>query len=200
MPRQARPSSTRSSLPPTTCATDTSYQDLGADWCQRRRPAEAHARRLAHQIEELGFRVTIEPTDPGRLNQPNIATPGYEAHPASGLCVPTSTTFSGQTLGVVTKPAQHPLGLCRLRASAAPPARADRAAMPTQQRGHLQQDFRRHVAEGSVGEHLGSFPARVLGRTESSRTDPTSILNERRQPLQHHKSQITNHTNIARPK
>ena len=38
------------------------YQDLGADWFQRRRP-EAHARRLAHQIEALGFRITIEPTD-----------------------------------------------------------------------------------------------------------------------------------------
>jgi transposase len=36
------------------------YQDLGADWFVRRRP-EAHARRLAHQIEALGFRVTIEP-------------------------------------------------------------------------------------------------------------------------------------------
>jgi hypothetical protein len=36
------------------------YQDLGADWFVRRRP-EAHARRLAQQIEALGFRVTIEP-------------------------------------------------------------------------------------------------------------------------------------------
>jgi hypothetical protein len=35
------------------------YNDLGADWFQRRRP-EAHARRLAHQIEALGYRVTIE--------------------------------------------------------------------------------------------------------------------------------------------
>ena len=35
------------------------YADLGADWFQRRRP-EAHARRLAHQIEALGYRVTIE--------------------------------------------------------------------------------------------------------------------------------------------
>ncbi len=35
------------------------YDDLGADWFQRRRP-EAHARRLAHQIEALGYRVTIE--------------------------------------------------------------------------------------------------------------------------------------------
>jgi transposase len=38
------------------------YEDLGADWFQRRRP-EAHARRLAHQIEALGFRVTIEPAE-----------------------------------------------------------------------------------------------------------------------------------------
>jgi transposase len=38
------------------------YNDLGADWHQRRRP-EAHARRLAHQIEALGYRVTIEATE-----------------------------------------------------------------------------------------------------------------------------------------
>jgi hypothetical protein len=38
------------------------YQDLGADWFARRRP-EAHARHLAQQIEAIGFRVTIEPTE-----------------------------------------------------------------------------------------------------------------------------------------
>jgi len=38
------------------------YRDLGADWFQRRRP-DAHARRLAHQIEALGYHVTIEPAD-----------------------------------------------------------------------------------------------------------------------------------------
>ena len=38
------------------------YEDLGADWFQKRRP-EAHARRLARQIEALGFRVIIEPTE-----------------------------------------------------------------------------------------------------------------------------------------
>ncbi len=37
------------------------YEDLGEDWFMRRRP-EAHARRLAHQIEALGFTVTITPT------------------------------------------------------------------------------------------------------------------------------------------
>lgn len=36
------------------------YEDLGADWFQRRRP-EAHARRLAHQIEALGYHVTLAP-------------------------------------------------------------------------------------------------------------------------------------------
>ncbi len=35
------------------------YADLGADWFQKRRP-DAHARRLARQIEALGYRVTIE--------------------------------------------------------------------------------------------------------------------------------------------
>jgi hypothetical protein len=34
------------------------YEDLGADWFIRRRP-DAHARRLARQIEALGFNVTI---------------------------------------------------------------------------------------------------------------------------------------------
>ena len=42
------------------------YNDLGADWHQKRRP-EAHARRLAHQIEALGYHVTIEATR-SRLN------------------------------------------------------------------------------------------------------------------------------------
>lgn len=37
------------------------YEDLGEDWFQRRRP-EAHARRLARQIEALGFSVTITPS------------------------------------------------------------------------------------------------------------------------------------------
>jgi transposase len=36
------------------------YQDLGADWHQRRRP-DAHARRLAKQIEALGYQVSIQP-------------------------------------------------------------------------------------------------------------------------------------------
>jgi transposase len=38
------------------------YVDLGADWFQKRRP-DAHARRLARQIEALGYRVTIEPAE-----------------------------------------------------------------------------------------------------------------------------------------
>ena len=36
------------------------YHVLGADWFAKRRP-EAHARRLARQIEALGYRVTFEP-------------------------------------------------------------------------------------------------------------------------------------------
>jgi transposase len=38
------------------------YEDLGADWFQKRRP-EAHAHRLARQIEALGYRVTITPAE-----------------------------------------------------------------------------------------------------------------------------------------
>lgn len=36
------------------------YKDLGPDWFARRRP-EAHARRLARQIEALGYQVTLQP-------------------------------------------------------------------------------------------------------------------------------------------
>jgi transposase len=38
------------------------YEDLGADWFQKRRP-EAHVRRLTRQIEALGYRVSVEPTE-----------------------------------------------------------------------------------------------------------------------------------------
>jgi len=37
------------------------YEDLGEDWFVKRRP-EAHARRLAKQIEALGYSVSIAPT------------------------------------------------------------------------------------------------------------------------------------------
>jgi hypothetical protein len=39
----------------------TPYEELGEDWFLRRRP-DAHARRLARQIEALGFTVTIAPS------------------------------------------------------------------------------------------------------------------------------------------
>jgi hypothetical protein len=38
----------------------TPYEDLGEDWFMRRRP-EAHARRLARQIEALGLEVSLTP-------------------------------------------------------------------------------------------------------------------------------------------
>jgi transposase len=38
------------------------YADLGADWFQKRRP-DAHAHRLARQIEALGYHVSIEPAE-----------------------------------------------------------------------------------------------------------------------------------------
>ena len=37
------------------------YDELGADWFAKRSP-DAHARRLARQIEALGFTVTISPS------------------------------------------------------------------------------------------------------------------------------------------
>lgn len=36
------------------------YQDLGVDYYVHRTDTPAHARRLAHQIEKLGYRVSLE--------------------------------------------------------------------------------------------------------------------------------------------
>jgi transposase len=41
---------------------DVPYHDLGADWFGRLRP-EQHARRLVHQLEALGYTVTITTSD-----------------------------------------------------------------------------------------------------------------------------------------
>ncbi len=40
---------------------EVDYQELGADWFERRADTEAHARRLVRQLEHLGHKVTIEP-------------------------------------------------------------------------------------------------------------------------------------------
>ena len=40
---------------------ETDYVELGPDWFDRRVDTEAHARRLVHQLERLGLRVTVEP-------------------------------------------------------------------------------------------------------------------------------------------
>ena len=37
------------------------YAELGVDYFTRRADPEAHARRLAREIEKLGFDVTIQP-------------------------------------------------------------------------------------------------------------------------------------------
>jgi hypothetical protein len=42
-------------------ANDTDYADLGGDFFDRRGDNQRHARRLAHQIERLGYKVTVEP-------------------------------------------------------------------------------------------------------------------------------------------
>jgi hypothetical protein len=39
---------------------DEPYADLGADWHVRRN-AEAHTRRLVHQLEQLGHQVVLTP-------------------------------------------------------------------------------------------------------------------------------------------
>jgi transposase len=40
---------------------DAVFEDLGADWFQRHSDTEAHTRRLVHQLEKLGHRVTLAP-------------------------------------------------------------------------------------------------------------------------------------------
>jgi len=42
-------------------SNECDYQDLGSDWFDRRTDNESHDRRLAHQIERLGYKVTVEP-------------------------------------------------------------------------------------------------------------------------------------------
>lgn len=41
------------------------YADLGADFLLRRHAADAHIRRLVHQLERLGQQVTLQPAGPG---------------------------------------------------------------------------------------------------------------------------------------
>ncbi len=40
---------------------EAAYANLGANFFDRRSDNAAHARRLAHQIERLGYKVTVEP-------------------------------------------------------------------------------------------------------------------------------------------
>jgi transposase len=69
------------------------YVDLGADWFQKRQP-DAHARRLAHQIEALGYHVTIEPAEAARADhQLNFGTSSR-----AGLC-PAPLTSRVPTTG-----------------------------------------------------------------------------------------------------
>jgi transposase len=39
------------------------YAELGGDWLLKRESASAHAKRLVHQLERLGHKVTLEPAD-----------------------------------------------------------------------------------------------------------------------------------------
>ena len=42
--------------------TGDSYQDLGADYFERRHDPQRQTRRLIHQLEQLGYHVTLQPT------------------------------------------------------------------------------------------------------------------------------------------
>jgi hypothetical protein len=39
------------------------YQELGEDYVQQRHSAERHQRQLVRQLERLGHKVTLEPTE-----------------------------------------------------------------------------------------------------------------------------------------
>jgi len=41
--------------------SESDYADLSADWFDRHNDSERNARRLAHQIERLGCKATVEP-------------------------------------------------------------------------------------------------------------------------------------------
>jgi transposase len=41
-------------------ATGEQFHDLGEDWFQRRRDPERESRRLVHQLERLGYTVTLQ--------------------------------------------------------------------------------------------------------------------------------------------
>jgi hypothetical protein len=41
--------------------TGETYRELGADYFIRRHDPQRQARRLAHQLEQLGYRVTVTP-------------------------------------------------------------------------------------------------------------------------------------------
>jgi transposase len=42
-------------------ATGETYNDLGADYFDKRRDPDRQRRRLVDQLEQLGFTVTLEP-------------------------------------------------------------------------------------------------------------------------------------------
>jgi transposase len=44
--------------------TGEPFHDLGEDWFQRRRDPERESRRLVHQLEQLGYTVTLQPAEP----------------------------------------------------------------------------------------------------------------------------------------
>ncbi len=37
------------------------YEELGFDYFEKRNETEAYKRRLVHQLEKLGLKVTVEP-------------------------------------------------------------------------------------------------------------------------------------------
>ena len=60
--RPPSPSRTASSSAPSTSSIAVSYDDLGADWFQRRHSPEHQARKLVHQLRNLGYDVELPGT------------------------------------------------------------------------------------------------------------------------------------------
>ena len=160
------------------------YTDLGADWFQKRRP-EAHARRLAHQIEALGYRVTIEAgrTRPDRQLSigtssraglrpaPRPRAPGYRVFGSDELLVtpmhsspglPTIARASG-VMRVLNALQAQPLRLHPRRVHAAVPGDGPSAEPGTtiQSAWERIEVFRGHL---QLHRRVGHRGGRVLAR------------------------------------
>lgn len=101
---------------------------------------------------------------------------GGDRHPGLGGLQPQRR--------VVPKPAQDQDRLGARHARTTSVRGADRSSMSVEQAGDMPQGFRRDVADGRVGEHVGPLVSKnwFLGRNRSSSTGPASYPRDTPQP------------------